>query len=240
LRSLSITYRSAALALLIFTGLVSKSFGAPLVYFGLDDPRGTLVNSTAAFNSFTATLSSYGTDTLETYAGFTEDPTLTFGSTGITAGTDFDIVASFAVLAVAGNNALLDKGPAAAGGPAINDTFLFNLPITAFGTFVSNGGDASTANSISLLVENTVLGTSKTVEIGTLGPGASFNNVVFFGFTDTEAFNKITLIESFDYDGLLLDNITAGQVTAVPEASSVLLLTSAAAIAYVARRRRRR
>jgi hypothetical protein len=197
----------------------SISFAGQSTFFSKDDPKGTLTNTTASFNSFVSTLSSYGVDDLEIFAGFAVDPTLSFGATGITAQTDFNNIAAFASLAVSGNNSLLDAGPSAAGGTAINDTLLFSTPITALGFFISNGGDASTANTLSLMLENTLTATSKVVPIATLGPTAGFNNVVFFGLTDTDPFNKVTVIESFDFDGLLFDNFTAGYV-AIPEVGS--------------------
>jgi hypothetical protein len=215
------SFRSQTWSVVCFMMLVSASdaFSGQSTFFAKDDPKGTLTNTTASFNSFVASLSSYGVNDLESFAGFSTDPTLTFGATGISAQTDFNNVAAFASLAVSGNNSLLDAGPSAAGGTAINDTMLFNKPITALGFFISNGGDATTANALSLLVENTLTLTSKIVPVATLGPSAGFNNVVFFGLTDTDPLNKVTVIETFDFDGLLFDNITAGYV-AIPEVSS--------------------
>jgi hypothetical protein len=207
---------------LSFVCVVNTAQSAPLTYFGADSPRGTLTNSNAAFNSFVATLSSYGIDDLESYPNFTVNPTLTFGTTGLTALPDFRQVATFALFAVSGTNSLVDAGPSSPTGTAINDNLTFNKPITAFGSYFSNAGDSAVANTISLRLENTLLGTSKLVSIGTRGPSLSFDNVFFLGITDTEPFNKVSLLESYDYDGILLDNITAGYV-AIPEASSFLL-----------------
>jgi hypothetical protein len=217
-------------------------WGAPVTFFGLDDPRGVFTNSNGAFNSFVATLSSYGVDDIESYAAFATDPTLSFGTTGITAATNVNNVAEFAPLAVSGTKSLVDQGPASATGAPFNDTFTFNQAITAFGLYITNGGDATTANTVSLLLENTLLNTSKSVSIGTLGPGASFSNTLFFGVTDLEPFNRVTLVETFDFDGLLLDNITAGFVV-IPETSSWLMaaiVTGAAGLAGFYRQRTRR
>ena len=221
---LSLFARRGGLLAIALATFAAKANADQVTYFAIDDPRGTLANTTAAFEAFTATLSDFGVDDLESYTGFLEDPTLTFGSTGITAQTDFNYVVAFAALAVQGNNSLLDDGPDDATGDAINDTLTFNTPVTAFGTFISNYGDSTTANTISLLLENTTLGTSKTVDIGTLGPSASYTNVVFFGVTDTDPFDKITVMESLDFDGGLYDNITAGYVT-VPEFGSFALVS---------------
>ena len=46
--------------------------------------------------------------------------------------------------------------------------------------------------------------------IRTLGPNWPFYNVVFFGVTDTEPFNRVSLVESHDNDGILLDDLIAG------------------------------
>jgi hypothetical protein len=211
------------------------TFAVPMTYFGLDNPKGTMTNSTKARSEFLATLSSYGIDNLESYDGFQEDPTLTFAGTSITAQTDVDYVAEFAFFAVSGTKLLLDKGPAKVDGPAVPDVFTFSEPITAFGMYLVNGGDATTANTITVTLLNTLLNTSKTVSLGTLGPRLGFNNTAFFGITDTDPFNRIIWEESFDYDGILFDDIIAGFVKPVPEPSSCILLACAAAILYAAR-----
>ena len=98
----------------------------------------------------------------------------------------------------------------------------FSSPVTAFGSYFIQAGD-SLANTLTLRFENTSLGTSKDVVMGTIGPGASFSNVFYFGVTDTDPFNRVTLLPSNNGDGILLDNITIGTV-AVPEPSALLLL----------------
>lgn len=231
--------RIHALTILLSGVCVPLGRAAPVTFFGHDNPKGTLVSSTAAFNAFTATLSSYGVDNIESYPGFSPDPVLSFGATGLIAQSDISFVAAFPSLAASGNNSLFDAGPAAPGGTGIDDTFTFSAPITAFGSFFSNAGDA-TANSVSLKLENTALGTSKTLSIGTFGPNNASNNVFFFGVTDTDPFDKVSLIESFDYDGLLLDNVTAGYVAVVPEAGSLMLGSLAAGIGAIAAYRRHR
>jgi hypothetical protein len=221
---------------IVLLATASATSAATTTYSGLDNPRGTFANSNAAFNNFTAALSSFGIDTIEGFAGFTPDPILTFGATGITAQTDVDYVAPFAPLAVSGANSLLDAGPGSSTGDAIDDTFTFNTPITAFGFYAANIGDASTANTVSLRLENTSLNTSKVVSVGTFGPGNAFDATVFFGVTDTDPFDKVTLLETFDFDGLLLDNVTAGYV--IPEISSIALLSAGAILIAGLMRRR--
>lgn len=207
-------------------------------YFGQDISKFLgLVNAPAAEAAFLASLSSYGTETLEGIPAFTPDPMLSFPPLGITAQSDFDFVAGFAPLAVSGANLLLDAGPATADGDPIPDVLLFSRPVTAFGTYISNAGDANTANTITFVLENTLLGTSKSVSLGPLGPGALQDNVLYFGVTDTDPFDKVTMHESFDFDGVLLDNITVGFVIPEPE-SLVLGLGGTAALLAAARRRR--
>lgn len=227
----------SALALLTALGLAASAAGAPITYFGIDDPRGVMPNSFKAQSDFLTTLSVYGTDDLESTTPFVPSPTLVFAGTALTATTNSAYVATFAPLAVSGSNALVDQGPASAGDPGIPDVFTFSSPITAFGSFFSNVGDAATANTITFTLENTSLATSKDVVVGPLGPGASFTNVFYFGVTDSDPFDRVTISESFDYDGALLDNITAGYV--VPEPATYVLLALGGVLVVAARRARR-
>lgn len=230
------TIAPALLALLA----VARVPAAPQTFFGQDVSKTLgLVNSPAAEASFLAALGLYGTDDLEAIPAFTPDPTLSFGSTGITAATNFDFIAGFPPLAVSGNNLLLDDGPDSAGGPGVPDTLVFSQPVTAFGSYFVNAGDASTPSTLGLILENTTTGAFTVVEAGTFGPGAFPDNVFFFGVTDTTPFNKVTLYETFDFDGTLLDNITVG--FAVPEPSAWALgLGGVATVLATAWRCRRR
>jgi hypothetical protein len=54
-----------------------------------------------------------------------------------------------------------------------------------------------------------------------VGPGWGFDNAFFFGVTDIVPFNEVSILESTDADGLLYDNIVAGNV---PEPHSLALL----------------
>jgi hypothetical protein len=112
------------------------------------------------------------------------------------------------------------------------DIFTFNQPITAFGYFVSNVGDAKNINTITWRLENTVEGTSKDVVFGTFGPGRATGAVLYLGVTDTQAFNRLTIIESEDFDGTLLDNITAGYVVPEPGTLGLLALGGALALTF--------
>ncbi len=229
--SASLVALAAAVAL-----TATPALAAVVTFFGADDPRGSLTNSSQAEKNFQATLSVYGTETFEALAPLTPDPPLTFGATGITATSDVDYVAPFPPLAVSGSNLILDQGPGKAGDPGIPDVFTFNQPITAFGSYFAQAGDGA-PNTIILLLQNTQLGTNKTVTIGTLGPNLGFDNTFYFGVTDTDPFNRVSMIESNDFDGVLLDNVTAGQV---PEPSTLALLTAGLGALVVVRIRRKR
>ncbi len=208
---------------------------APTTYFGGPDASNLdLSGSNQARDDFAATLSLYALETMETVAGQT-DPVL-FASTPFEATTDFNQVFSYALLAVSPTNALLDQGPESEDGPAFDDWIQFDQPITAFGSYFAQAGDGG-ANTLTLRLENTGLGTSKDIVVGTLGPGAGFYNIFFFGVTDTDPFDRVTIIESLDYDGILLDNAIAGIVVPEP-ATWVLFSVGALAACWVGRRRR--
>jgi hypothetical protein len=210
----------------------------PVTYFGMDASNLDLTNANLARNNFVATLSDYAEETMEAVAG-QEDPLL-FDGTPFEATTDFDQVFSFFPLAVSPVNALLDDGPASENGPGFDDWIQFSQPITAFGSYFSQGGDGL-ANTLTLRLENTNLSTSKDVIVGTLGPSAPFYNIFFFGVIDTDPFDRISMVETLDYDGILLDNAIAGYA-AVPEPSTLALLAcgTITAVATCAGRRRLR
>src|SRR5262245_4036696 len=92
------TLRLAVLTvgLVSFSVLAQPGLAVPTVYFDRDDQTGTppmssFPNSQAKFSQFTAALSSYGIDDIESTntvdPPFGFDPTLVFGATGITAST---------------------------------------------------------------------------------------------------------------------------------------------------------
>lgn len=182
-------------------------------YFGgPDTSKANLTNSNVARDLFLATLDSYGVEDLEALGG-QKNPTLAFGTTGLTATTGFsEGVQTLALYAVSGQRFLYDSGTA-------HDRLEFSEPVTAFGSYVTQGGDGSPnpptsapPNTLTFRLENTILETSKEVIITDLGPGWPFFNVIFVGVTDAEPFNRVTLIESYDNDGLLWDDLIAGQI----------------------------
>lgn len=193
---------------------------AQFVYFGLDNPRGTLTHSNVARAAFLARLGMHGTDTLEAYAAFAPDPMLSFPGTGITATTNIDFVAGFAQLAVSGSKLLLDRGD---GG----DSFTFSAPVGAFGMYVVQAGDGANVNQITVRLENTQLGTARDVVAGTFGPGMAFDSTFFIGVTDRRRFDRVTILESIDAnDGTLYDNITVGFL-GIPSAVAAPLVVTA-------------
>ena len=208
----------AAIGLLSVSISAQPTLAVPTVFFDRDDQTALMTsfpNSQAKFNQFTATLNSWGIDNIDTAVGF--DPTLTFGATGITAATQ-GVLAQNAPTYQIGTQALLEAD--AAGFPQVNTMFTFNQSITAFGAFVIQGGDAANNNPTTFRLRNTITSTSVDVPVQ-VGPGWGENNVFFLGVTDTVPFNQVELIETGDADGMLYDNILAGNV---PEPGSLALM----------------
>jgi hypothetical protein len=181
-------------------------------YFGgPDTSKLDLTNSNIARNAFLATLGFYGVENLENRSG--RNPTLVFGSTGITAQTGFpEGVQNLATYAVSGSHFLYDS-------QTTDDWIQFSEPVTAFGSYILQGGDGSSSppisappNRLTFTLQNSALGTSKEVVIQDLGPDWPFLNVIFVGITNTEPFDRISFHESYDYDGLLWDDLIAGQL----------------------------
>jgi hypothetical protein len=187
-----------------------------------------LAVATPVETTFLAALSSYGTETYDEVSATERSQNLHMNQQ--LAFNNFDpAVANFAAVelapgfTVSGQVGLLEEPETP---PDAND-FIFTSPITAFGSYFLQAGDMSNVDTITLRLENTVLGTSTDVTVGTVGPGASLQNVFYFGVTDTNPFNKVTMLLSINTDGIVLDNTTAGLVP-VPEPSSALLLLLAA------------
>ena len=148
--------------------------------------------------------------------------TLPFGS--ITGTGEFTGIAptSFEGLDVSSPNGLYYNPQV----PGSNNDITFSSPITAFGSYFLNVGDhdanhPGTPDTLTLRLQNTILNTTSDVSIGTLGPNASFGNVFYFGVTDTNPFNKVTVISTnVADDGYVLDNTT---IAPVPEPGTLAL-----------------
>ena len=198
----------------ILAGTASRSAVAEAIphFGGPDVSKLNLVNASAARNSFLAALSVYGVEDLEDVEG-QPNPTLAFTGTNITAQTGFaNGVNSHMAYSVSGFNFMWDTD-------GVADWLQFSEPVTAFGSYIVQGGDGSSLppvsappNRLTFTLQNTALGTSKEVVIHDLGPDWPFYNVIFVGVTDTEPFYRISFHESYDYDGLLWDDLIAGQV----------------------------
>jgi hypothetical protein len=182
-------------------------------YFGGPDPSKLSLNlASNARAAFLATLTTNGVEDLEDLGG-QQNPTLAFGATGISATTGFSNgVYSLFTYSVSGTNFLWDT-------EGVDDSLEFSEQVTAFGSYIVQGGDGASAppantppNELTFRLENTLLGTSKEVSIQALGPDWPYYNVIFVGVTDTQPFNRISFHESYDYDGLLWDDLVAGFV----------------------------
>jgi hypothetical protein len=177
---------------------------------GPDASKLSMPQSSAARNAFVAALGWHGVDSLETLGG-QQNPTLTFGATGVTAQTGFPsgVFAQYPY-SVSGVHFALDT-------EGIDDWLQFSQPVTAFGAYIVQAGDGASApptstpaNTLTLRLENTSLGTTKDVVVGPLGPDWSFYNVIFVGVTDTEPFDRVSFHETYDRDGLLWDDLIIG------------------------------
>lgn len=197
------------------------SLGLTAVRFARDPSTGFMTsfpNSLAEFNLFTGSLNSFGVDNIDSAAGF--DPTLTFGATGITA-TAHGTLAQSAPGFMIGTQALLETD-AAISGPAVDTVFTFNKFIKSFGLYVIQGGDGANSNPTTFRLKNTAANTFVDVPIQ-VGPNWATDNAFFFGVTDTTPFNQVQILEATDAaDGMLYDNIVAGN--AIPEPASFVLV----------------
>ena len=223
------------IGLVSFSAWAEPGLGAPAVSFGRDDSTTLMTsfpNSQAKFNQFTASLNSFGVDNIDTAVGV--NPTLVFGSTGITATTQ-GVLAQAAPTFQIGTQALLELDAVAFG--QVNTIFTFNQYITAFGAFVIQGGDLGNNNPTTFRLRDTA--TNHIVDVPVqIGPGWGPNNVFFLGVADSVPFNEVSIIESTDVnDGMLYDNIVAGFV---PEPGSLVLMMLGGACALCRATRFRR
>ncbi len=254
------TLRLAVLAvcLVSLSALARPSWADPVVTFGWDHTDGDISprpNADAAFNQFLASLASYGiepVDGIDTpielfpgsgiHAAF--DPTLVFrtgpagtGSpTGITAttsgmfATDGTPFQNFAI----GTKSISETDGLDPSQP-VDSVFQLSEPVTAFGLYVMGGGDAL-LNTLTVQLSNTITSYSVDVPAINLGPASGDHNIFFLGVSNAIPFNKVTFLESNDFDGMTYDNIVAGNI---PEPGSFVLLSLGGACACLVRRTRR-
>jgi hypothetical protein len=208
----------------ILAGFGSQAHAVVFTFFGGPDQSKLSLSQpgskvTGLRNDFLTGFSSYGIEDLEDNTGQI-NPTLSFPGTGLTATTGFpNGVNSQFAYSVSGTNFLWDT-------EGVADWIQFSAPITMFGAYIVQGGDGASApptstppNSLMFRLQNTLQGTSKDVFVRNFGPDWPFYNVCFVGIKDTDSFNKITFIESFDHDGLLWDDLIAGYDLPAPDAS---------------------
>lgn len=200
----------------------APSWGAPTVFFDRDDNSGfmsSFPHSQAAFEQFTAALQSFGVATIDDDAGV--NPTIAFGGSGITAETE-GVTAQAAPGFSIGTQALLELD--AVGAPQVDTAFTFNQYVTAFGLFVIQGGDGANDNPMTFRLKDTATDLFVDVPVQ-VGPGWGQSNVFFVGLADTTPFNRVEIYEAVDFnDGLLMDNVVAGQYVPEPSAAALAAL----------------
>src|SRR5262245_54838311 len=131
-------WAALAIGVVSLSILARPSLAVPTVFFDRDDSTTFMTsfpNSLAKFYQFTASLSSFGVDNVDSAVGL--NPTLVFGATGILATTQ-GVLAQNAPGFQIGTQALLEAD--AAGFPQVNTAFSFNTYISSFGLYVIQGG----------------------------------------------------------------------------------------------------
>ena len=210
-------------SLVLLGALPQPGLAVPTVFFDRDDNTALMTsfpNSLAKFNQFTATLGSFGVDSIDTLPASTFNPTLTFGATGITANTQATLVVNAPTYEIGAQS--LVEPETFTPVPAANTVFTFNQYIRSFGLYVIQGGDLGNNNPTTFRLRNTFANTFTDV-VQQVGPGWGDNNVFFLGVTDTNPFDQVEIIETNDAaDGMLYDNVVAGG--AVPEPCSLMLM----------------
>ena len=210
------------LVLAATAGIISTEAAGQAIYTSLplpvpDNRPADQAAAVAAETSFLATLSSHGTETYDEITGaglgFTNSQALTFGASGITGTAEFSGVFQIPALpTVISTPSAMVEQPSVPQHPApYNNDITFSAPVTSFGSYYINAGDQA-ADTLTLKLDNTILGTSTDVVMGAVGPNANFNSVFYFGVTDINPFNRVTLLLTNSNDGILLDNTTVGNV----------------------------
>ncbi|WP_442483680.1 DUF1559 family PulG-like putative transporter [Aeoliella sp. SH292] len=178
------------------------------VYFGgPDTSKQTPALSTQARSTFLQRLDSFAVNNLETATG--SNPTLAFESLEITAETGFGGgINSWTLLAFSGSRFFLDAD-------GVEDWVEFSEPVTAFGSYLTQAGDAQ-PNTFSIRLQNTDLGLDEIVPVRTFGPSWPYGNVQFIGITSSTPFDRISFIETNDFDGILYDDLVVGHLKPLP------------------------
>lgn len=215
------TWRFAVVAVaLVSCSMESQpSLAAPDYVFGRNNNTTFMTSypkALQAFNHFTAPMSLFGVDDVESAVGV--NPTLTFGGTGITATTQ-GVLAQSAPGFQIGNQALVELDAVAPG--QVNTMFTLSQPVTAFGLYVIQGGDSASGNPTTFRLRDTSDNSFVDVPIQ-MGPGWGTFNTFFIGLYDTVPFDEVEIVEAGDLgDGMLYDNVVVGYI---PEPASLALV----------------
>jgi hypothetical protein len=209
-------------------------------------------NADGAFTAFTHTLGPYGVETLENIdtlsgmiPGVAFDPNLTFldgngtGSNTIVTGKATGVFVTPGTSAQNYAIGFQSMPETDANFPGqVNTVFTLDQPVTAFGLYVMQAGDATNHTQMTFQLSNSA--TNSTVDHYTfdVGPGFQSHNIFFLGLATASPFDQVTILEhALDVggvddlsDGMVYDNIVAGHY--VPEPGSFVLLSLGGAFAY--------
>jgi hypothetical protein len=242
--------------------LTANVWAAPVVFTAADPNTGStsstvspsFTNSNAKYSQFLGALSSYGVDNLESYAPTGLNVyanTLTFSPLSLTAAVSTPDAGIFIQHQInpttgggpsQGSQNLLghhDFGTNPPNGATVRDLFTFSQPVTAFGLYLNNVGDAANITQI-LFTITYANATPQVVELnmGTFSGGGTYSTG-FVGITDTNPITSILIRKNSNTnaDGVLYDNITAG-VAAIPEPTTWACMLSCGLAGGIAWRRR--
>lgn len=119
----------AAVAVLVGSLLARPA--AAQTFFGRDDNGVPFPNSNAARDRFVALLTNPATETFESFAIGTSNPSLAFGGSGINATTNAPSYSVDSLFSVSGARSLLGRGTA---------TFTFDTSLVGFGLYIRDAG----------------------------------------------------------------------------------------------------
>jgi hypothetical protein len=196
---------------------------------GSTTPLSSYPNSAAAYNDFTSGLSSFETNDLESVTNHATTFSLNYPTLGITA--------TVPTIPLGGDIESVATGGSQGGQYAISPTqFLhapdagdftitFDTPISAFGLYATDLGDAGGTLSLALYKSGSLIETLTNLGIPT---GSGQNGAAsFVGFIDpSQSYDEIMFGTNVGGEVVGYDNFTIGvpKVAAVPEPSSLSLL----------------
>lgn len=231
---------AAVAALLAGTSL--SAHAAPVTFFGEDVSinGNPTPNATAARNTFFSNLNGVGTETFDSIANGTSNPSLTFPSAGtasLTGGGQVETGANgVGRFPISGSNYY----EANAGTFGVT----FSGPIAAFGFYATDIGDYGGQLSLSLTDINNVV--TNLLVPHTIGSNGSTNgSALYFGFYDLAnqyvsiAFNNSAGGDGFGFDDFSVGSIQQVTPRGVPEPITLSLFGAGVAGAAFIRRRRK-